>query len=65
MKKNTEIDLTEVGWAIVDRIDQIHDRDKRRALVHGNEISGTIKSKKILEKLSNWWLLKDDPAQSS
>jgi hypothetical protein len=29
---------------------------------HGNEPSGSVKCWKILEELSNWWLLKKDSA---
>jgi hypothetical protein len=32
---------------------------------HGNETSGCMKCREILEKLSDWWLLKNGSAQRS
>jgi hypothetical protein len=47
------MDLREIGWDGVDWIDLAQDRDE-----HGDEPSGSIKCREVLEWLHNWRLLK-------
>jgi hypothetical protein len=56
------MDLRGIGWGGMDWIALAQDRDQLRALVHGNEPSGSIKCLEILEYLRNWWLLKKGSA---
>jgi hypothetical protein len=51
---NIKIDLREIGWGGMEWVHLAQDSDQWRA----NEPSGSIKWK-ILEQLSDWWLLKD------
>jgi hypothetical protein len=47
------MDLVEVGWGDVERIDLAQDRDRWRALVFGIELSGSIKCWETMECLNN------------
>jgi hypothetical protein len=49
-----KMDLREIGWAGGDWINMAQDRDQWRALVNGNELSGSIKRCEVLEWLHNW-----------
>jgi hypothetical protein len=56
-------DLTEIVWAGMVRINMTQSRNQWRGFCqHGNETSGSIKCWEILEKLSDWRLLKKDLA---
>jgi hypothetical protein len=55
---NIKMNLREIGWDGMDWIDLTQDRDQWRALMNGNEPSGSIKCWEILEWLRNWWPLK-------
>ena len=46
---NIKIDVREVGWGGVNRIDMAQDRDMWRAVVCGNKPSGSIKCEELLE----------------
>jgi hypothetical protein len=55
---NIKIDLREIGWDGVDRIEMAQDRDQWRALVNTVlKPSGSIKCWGVLEGLHNWQLL--------
>jgi hypothetical protein len=45
---NIEMDLREIGWVGMDWIYLAQDRDQWRALVNGNEPSGSIKRWEVL-----------------
>jgi hypothetical protein len=46
---NIKMDLREIGFGDVDWIDLVQDRDRWRALVNGNEPSGSIKCGEFLD----------------
>jgi hypothetical protein len=54
------MDLREIGWDGMDWINLAQDRDQWSE--HGNEPSGSIKCREILEWLHNWRLLKKGSA---
>jgi hypothetical protein len=55
--------LREIGWVGMDWIDLPQDRGQWIALVNMvMKYSGTIKCWEIVEKLSDWWLLKKGSA---
>jgi hypothetical protein len=57
------MDLRAIGWGGMDWIYLSQDRDQWRAIVDTvMNLSGSIKCLGSLEKLSNWWLLKNDSA---
>jgi hypothetical protein len=59
--ENIKIDLINIGWDDMDRIDVAQDRDRWGSFEHGNEPSGSIKCG-ALEWLHNWQLLKKGSA---
>jgi hypothetical protein len=63
--EDIRIDLGEIGWHGMDRIDLAQDRDQWKAREHGNEPSGFTKCCEILEKLRNWRLIKKGSAPRS
>jgi hypothetical protein len=51
-KDNIKMDLHKEIWGVMDWIDLAQDRDKMVGTCkHGNELSGTIKCRKFIEKL--------------
>jgi hypothetical protein len=54
---NIKIDLVEIGCGGVDWMGLAQDRYKLRALVNGNEPSGSIKHLETIEWLHIWWVL--------
>jgi hypothetical protein len=54
------MDLREIGWEIVDWSHLAQERDQWQALVNTNEPSGSIQGRELLEKQSDYKLLKKD-----
>jgi hypothetical protein len=60
---NIKIDLGEIGWDGMDWIDLAQDRDQwRDSCEHGDEPSGSLKCREVLEWLHNWRLLRKGSA---
>jgi hypothetical protein len=59
---NIKMDIRETGWFGMDWIDLAQDRNQWRALVNGNEPSGSIKCWEVLQWLHNWQVLKKGSA---
>jgi hypothetical protein len=57
-ENSIKMDLRQTGWGSMDWIHLAQDRDQWCFCDHSNELSGSIKCWKIVEQLSNWWLLK-------
>jgi hypothetical protein len=54
------MDLGEIGWGGMDWIDLVEDRDQWEGFCEdGNKPSSSLKCWEVLEKLSDWRLLKD------
>jgi hypothetical protein len=63
-ENNIKMDLREIGWGSMDWINLAQDRDQWRFCDPSNELSCSIKCWKVVEKLSNCWLLKDSVSWS-
>jgi hypothetical protein len=59
---NIKMDLREIGWCDIDRIDLAQDGDQWRAYEDGSKPSGFIKCWEILAWLRSWEILKKGSA---